>query len=68
MPLLPSALRRYFGDMLASDPLMRSADFRRYWFSSVLNSFGAQISALAVPLCSALLLNATPAAKAISVQ
>ena len=60
MPLLPSALRRYFGDMLASDPLMRSADFRRYWFSSVLNSFGAQISALAVPLCSVLLLNATP--------
>lgn len=60
MPLLPSALRRYLGDMLASDPLMRSADFRRYWFSSVLNSFGAQISTLAIPLCSALLLHATP--------
>ena len=44
----------------ATDPLLRNPDFRRYWFSSVLNSFGAQISALALPLCSALLLHATP--------
>jgi MFS family permease len=44
----------------ANDPLLRNPDFRRYWFSSVLNSFGAQISALAIPLCSALLLHATP--------
>jgi MFS family permease len=60
MPFLPPALRRYLGDKLASDPLLRNPDFRRYWLSSVLNSFGAQISALAVPLCSALLLHATP--------
>lgn len=44
----------------ANDPLLRNADFRRYWFSSVLTSFGAEISALAIPLCSALLLHATP--------
>ncbi|MES2077345.1 MAG: MFS transporter [Pseudomonadota bacterium] len=39
---------------------MRNVDFRRYWFSSVLNGFGSQISALALPLCSALMLRATP--------
>ena len=44
----------------ATDPLLRNPDFRRYWFSSVLTSFGAQISTLAIPLCSVLLLHATP--------
>ncbi|NVE01804.1 MFS transporter [Massilia sp. BJB1822] len=41
--------------------MLRSADFRRYWISSILNGFGGQISALALPLCSVLLLHATPA-------
>jgi hypothetical protein len=41
--------------------LLRHADFRRYWFSSTLNGFGAQITGLAVPLCAVLLLHATPA-------
>jgi len=49
MPLFPT-----------DDPLLRNADFRRYWFSSILTSFGAQISTLAIPLCSVLLLHATP--------
>jgi MFS family permease len=39
---------------------MQDGSFRRYWFSSALNSFGAQISNLAVPLCAVLLLHATP--------
>ncbi|MBA5608494.1 MFS transporter [Duganella sp. FT3S] len=41
--------------------MLRNADFRRYWFSSVLNGFGGQVSALALPLCAVLLLHATPA-------
>lgn len=40
--------------------MLGNADFRRYWFSSVLNGFGGQISALALPLCAILLLHATP--------
>jgi len=39
---------------------MQDGSFRRYWLSSALNSFGAQISNLAVPLCAVLLLHATP--------
>lgn len=39
---------------------MRNVDFRRYWFSSVLNGFGGYINALALPLCAVLLLHATP--------
>lgn len=41
--------------------MLRNVDFRRYWFSSVLNGFGGQVSALALPLCAVLLLHATPA-------
>ncbi|MBJ7312816.1 MFS transporter [Rugamonas sp. CCM 8940] len=40
--------------------MLRNVDFRRYWFSSILNGFGGQISALALPLCSAILLRASP--------
>ncbi len=41
--------------------MLRNADFRRLWFSSILNSFGGQITGLALPLCAVLLLHATPA-------
>ncbi|NRR33933.1 MFS transporter [Oxalobacteraceae bacterium] len=56
-----TAVHQYFRELLAKDVQLRSVDFRRYWFSSVLNSFGGQISALALPLCAVLLLHATPA-------
>lgn len=56
-----ATLRLYIADKISADALLRNADFRRYWFSSALNSFGAQISSLALPLCAALLLHATPA-------
>ena len=46
---------------LGSDRQLRNADFRRFWFSSILSNFGAQITLLALPICAALLLHATPA-------
>lgn len=55
-----TAIQRYLAATLRADPLLRNVAFLRYWLSSTLNSFGAQVSSLAVPLCSAMLLNATP--------
>ena len=46
---------------LARDPQLRNADFRRFWLSSTLTNFGGQITLLALPICAALLLHATPA-------
>jgi hypothetical protein len=46
---------------LGSDAQLRNPDFRRFWFSSILTNFGAQITLLALPICAALLLHATPA-------
>jgi Na+/melibiose symporter-like transporter len=46
---------------LGRDPQLRNVDFRRFWFSSILSNFGAQITLLALPICAALLLHATPA-------
>lgn len=40
--------------------MLGNVNFRRYWFSGVLNAFGGQITALAMPLCAVLLLHATP--------
>ncbi|TFW32010.1 MFS transporter [Massilia horti] len=40
---------------------LRSPDFRRLWFSNALTNFGAQITMLALPICAALMLHATPA-------
>lgn len=45
--------------MLSGDALTRNPDFRRLWFSSVLTSFGGQVSALAIPLCAVLMLHAS---------
>ncbi|AKU22642.1 MFS transporter [Massilia sp. MB5] len=56
-----TVFRSYLAEQLSKDALLRSADFRRYWVSSILNGFGGQISALALPLCSVLLLHASPA-------
>ena len=53
----PISLLRSF----ATDRQLRNVDFRRFWFSSALTNFGAQITLLALPICAALLLHATPA-------
>jgi MFS family permease len=45
---------------LGSDQQLANPDFRRFWFSSILTNFGAQITLLALPICAALLLHATP--------
>jgi MFS family permease len=45
---------------LATDGLLRSADFRRLWLSSTLTQFGAQITLLALPICAVLLMHASP--------
>jgi len=39
---------------LAADRQLRNADFRRFWFSSTLTNFGAQITLLALPICAGL--------------
>jgi MFS family permease len=41
--------------------MLRAPDFRRLWFSNAMTNFGAQITMLALPICAALLLHATPA-------
>jgi MFS family permease len=51
----------------AGNPVLRIADFRRYWGVSILNSFGEQISALALPLTAVLLLHATPSQMGVMV-
>lgn len=40
---------------------LRNTDFRRLWFSNAITNFGAQITMLALPICAAVLLHATPA-------
>jgi len=46
---------------LRHDQQLRDPDFRRFWFSSILTNVGAQVTLLALPICAALLLHATPA-------
>jgi predicted MFS family arabinose efflux permease len=53
----PTAFLRRLG----ADPQLRNPDFRRFWVSSILSNFGAQVTLLALPICAALLLHATPA-------
>jgi hypothetical protein len=50
-----------FFRQLRHDRQLRDPDFRRFWFSSILANFGAQVTMLALPICAALLLHATPA-------
>jgi MFS family permease len=60
-PHILTSLRSGIVSKFSSDALLASVDFRRFWFSSVLNAFGAQITALAVPLSAVLLLHASAA-------
>ncbi|WP_230411378.1 MFS transporter [Collimonas humicola] len=46
---------------LSADPMLRHHDFRRFWLTTTIASFGEQISSLAIPLTAVLLLHATPA-------
>ena len=55
------ALRRAASSRFAQDRLLQNADFRRFWGSTILTSFGGQITLLALPLCAVLLLHASPA-------
>ncbi|WP_227470321.1 MFS transporter [Massilia sp. YMA4] len=55
-----SSLRQQIAARWRTDPLLSSTDFRRYWSCLVLTSFGAQVGALALPLCAVLLLHASP--------
>ncbi|MES2743353.1 MAG: MFS transporter [Pseudomonadota bacterium] len=66
-PSILSTARHFIVDKLEADKLLCNPDFRRFWFSSVLNGFGAQITGLALPLCAALLLHANPAQMGILV-
>lgn len=53
-PLLLSIGRR-----VGADPLLKDSNFCRFWLGGALNNGATQISGLALPLCAALLLNAT---------
>lgn len=59
--LILAILRTSIANKLSNDHLLSNLDFRRLWFTSILNSFGGQITGLALPLCAVLLLHATPA-------
>ncbi len=59
-PAILTLLRTGIAKKIGSDDLFANADFRRFWFSSVLDSFGGQIGGFALPLCAVLLLHATP--------
>lgn len=59
--IIYASFRQYCARKLGGDPLLGNANFLRFWSSSALNSFGTQISRLALPLCAVLLLRATPA-------
>jgi hypothetical protein len=56
-----TVFRTYLSKRLAGDELLASASFRRYWLSASLTSFGSLVGGLALPLCAALVLGATPA-------
>lgn len=56
--LAPGALTRQL--TLAPDDLLRDAMYRRLWLSTLISSFGGQVTMLALPLTAAVLLAATP--------
>jgi MFS family permease len=45
---------------LAADDLLRDRLYRRLWLSTLISTFGSQITMLAIPLTAAVLLHATP--------
>ncbi|MFC0254568.1 MFS transporter [Massilia consociata] len=59
--VIPLPGNHRFGKHIPADSLLRNADFRRFWLSSILAQFGAQVTLLALPICAVLLLHATPA-------
>ncbi|HYD80638.1 MAG TPA: MFS transporter [Paucimonas sp.] len=54
-------MRIFLARLFTGDALWSNRDFRRLWVSSVLNTFGREITGLAIPLTAVLLLQATPA-------
>ncbi|WP_338770545.1 MFS transporter [Massilia sp. METH4] len=58
---MPFPLLSPIAERWRTDALLSNSDFRHYWASLVLTSFGSQIGTLALPLCAVLLLHATPA-------
>ncbi|UGQ46974.1 MFS transporter [Massilia endophytica] len=56
-----TVFRSYLSKKLSGDELLSSVDFRRYWLSAMLSNFGSLVGGLALPLCGALVLHATPA-------
>jgi len=56
-----TSLRQTIAERIARDTLLAQAGFRRYWLSSIMTGFGTYIGTLAMPLCSIMLLHATPA-------
>lgn len=58
---IPSLGNNWLQKRVPDGSVMRDPDFRRFWFSSILAQFGAQITLLALPICAVLMLHATPA-------
>lgn len=59
--IISSPANNWLQQRIPPDSVMRNPDFRRFWFSSILAHFGAQITLLALPICAVLMLHATPA-------
>ncbi|MGG7607751.1 MFS transporter [Massilia sp. BKSP1R2A-1] len=59
--IIPSPGDNWLTKRVPPDSVMGNPDFRRFWFSSILAHFGAQITLLALPICAVLMLHATPA-------
>ncbi|WP_229423084.1 MFS transporter [Telluria aromaticivorans] len=57
---IPSFGNNWLQQRVPVDSVMRNPDFRRFWFSSILAQFGAQVTLLALPICAVLFLHATP--------
>jgi MFS family permease len=55
-----TSLRNGIANKLGKDDLLANLDFRRFWFSSMINLFGAHIGGLALPLCAVAVLHASP--------
>jgi len=56
----PRLLRRWPRFALRPDDLLRDRVYRRLWTSTLISSFGSQVTLLALPLTAAVLLDASP--------
>lgn len=59
--LMYTVFRTYLSKRVANDQLLSSARFRCYWISASLATAGSVVGGLALPLCAAIVLGATPA-------